>query len=479
MARNDVVNADGSINWDIIGGFKDSLAQKVSQGDLLINVKDSPYGAKGDGTTDDTTAIQNAVNYVVGNGGKLFFPKGTYKITNYINIPFGKGFIIEGLSRGSVTIKQSTDNKPIFRFTTAITYGWKIRNIDFEYANTQPVTNTLAVPIYFALDSGTGGAGYFNFEIENCTFNSGYYGISQRTDSQQIALWQVHIKECSFGGSMSGGAIYLSPSPAVGQPIIHLEKLYIDATNMQYEAINISSSDTVILESVEFNNGTYSVGGHNQLLISACTSVILLNCRSEVASVNGSGNVNLWVFSNSNVELMGCTIGSLSVGNGTTVYCINAYSIAIRGFLVGGTLGTGSTAYAVYAGTFLVAEGLVAQNNFIRLGSIPKLDIDNTQVNKTKVQGDVSVTLSVTDYPYQYFNTNLTANRTVTLPNTGLYDGLTFTIISRNTAAFTLTIADPVSAKNTVIPASTKARVTYRAIGSNEWLCTDYSTGIA
>lgn len=50
-----------------------------------VQVSVTEYGAKGDGVTDDTTAIQNCIN---ANGGKtIFFPSGTYVISKTINVP--------------------------------------------------------------------------------------------------------------------------------------------------------------------------------------------------------------------------------------------------------------------------------------------------------------------------------------------------------------------------------------------------------
>jgi hypothetical protein len=53
--------------------------------DLSTNLKNA--GAKGDGITDDTTAIQGAFNRARDNGSaKLYFPDGTYCISNYIQV---------------------------------------------------------------------------------------------------------------------------------------------------------------------------------------------------------------------------------------------------------------------------------------------------------------------------------------------------------------------------------------------------------
>jgi parallel beta-helix repeat protein len=49
------------------------------------NVKDSPYNAKGDGVTDDTAAINAAVQAVAGTGKAVVIPAGTYMINAQAN----------------------------------------------------------------------------------------------------------------------------------------------------------------------------------------------------------------------------------------------------------------------------------------------------------------------------------------------------------------------------------------------------------
>ena len=63
------------------------VADLVGKRDAIFDVKD--YGATGDGTTDDSTAIQSAITALEANdGGVLFFPATTYKI--------GTGLVFDG-----------------------------------------------------------------------------------------------------------------------------------------------------------------------------------------------------------------------------------------------------------------------------------------------------------------------------------------------------------------------------------------------
>ena len=62
------------------GAINRPINQKLSES---VSVKD--FGAVGDGTTDDSTAIQNAINYINNNGGgSLYFPFAKYKINSAI-----------------------------------------------------------------------------------------------------------------------------------------------------------------------------------------------------------------------------------------------------------------------------------------------------------------------------------------------------------------------------------------------------------
>jgi len=71
-----------------------------------VSVKD--FGATGNGTTDDSTAINLAVDYLNGiNGGKLFFPAGTYRLAA-AQIKLRSNIEYVGAGMGNTTILLSS-----------------------------------------------------------------------------------------------------------------------------------------------------------------------------------------------------------------------------------------------------------------------------------------------------------------------------------------------------------------------------------
>jgi hypothetical protein len=77
----------------------------------VVNVRD--YGAVGDGNTDDTTPIQNAIYAAYGNPSSqgtpfsnkvVYFPSGNYSITAPIKLINIIGAILRGAGNGSSQI---------------------------------------------------------------------------------------------------------------------------------------------------------------------------------------------------------------------------------------------------------------------------------------------------------------------------------------------------------------------------------------
>lgn len=68
---------------------------------LAIDVR-SDFGAKGDGTTDDTTAIQSAFNFAALTGRTVLFPDGDYLIMSGLTINQAAAFTVNGSRSGVV-----------------------------------------------------------------------------------------------------------------------------------------------------------------------------------------------------------------------------------------------------------------------------------------------------------------------------------------------------------------------------------------
>lgn len=107
--------------------------------DRGVSVKHPAYGAKGDGSTDDTEAINAAITAASTSGNRLYFPPGTYIVSSPIVIPAyvvinGSGKQVQG--GGSRTIIKASAGfvgagiLDISRNVAATTgYGCKIEDL--------------------------------------------------------------------------------------------------------------------------------------------------------------------------------------------------------------------------------------------------------------------------------------------------------------------------------------------------------------
>lgn len=143
---------------------------KTNQKNVMTVVNVQGYGAKGDGTTDDTAAIQAAIDAAKAANSVVYFPSGIYKITATLN---SKGVSIQGAGSG-VSNLYTEANIPMITYDTdagQVYYAF-IKDLGFIGNVSGTRTSNAGVLI-------TGASGqYFNYNtFENLLFQGVYYGI--------------------------------------------------------------------------------------------------------------------------------------------------------------------------------------------------------------------------------------------------------------------------------------------------------------
>ena len=110
---------------------------------MIFNVKGAAYGAKGDGVTNDTTAIQAAISAAQNaGGGVVLLPPGTYLVSSSFTISVA-GVVLMGSGRLATTIQPT----PTFVGTQIINITADfcgVRDLTIAYANTTYSSNPTA-----------------------------------------------------------------------------------------------------------------------------------------------------------------------------------------------------------------------------------------------------------------------------------------------------------------------------------------------
>lgn len=131
------------------GVLSAAVAGTDYQRPTVVNVKDPAYGAVGDDTADDTTALNNAKAVAVAAGLPLYIPKGTYKVTGTLDWMVNDLVVIGDGSRLS-QIRQSTSNVPVVKVAGQ---HQKISGLGFRYTSQQTSAQTSAIGLAFGDDT--------------------------------------------------------------------------------------------------------------------------------------------------------------------------------------------------------------------------------------------------------------------------------------------------------------------------------------
>jgi len=163
---------------------------------IYYNVKQ--YGAQGNGTTDDTTAIQTAITTAqTAGGGVVYFPPGTYIISNTLTISHDNMELIGAGWSSAIQAGSSMPAAPMIQVTVSSTQHRRGIKIAEMFINGNSITGVSGIEL-----DNTYQALIDHVWIRFCPVNGVY--LNGGPSSSFGAYTTIHASTISDGGAGIG-----------------------------------------------------------------------------------------------------------------------------------------------------------------------------------------------------------------------------------------------------------------------------------
>lgn len=256
----------------------------------FLNVKAYPFFAKGDGVTDDTAAIQAAINAAYKR--TLLFPTGIYKITSALNV-ITDGIRLLGEQFGNAVLIQYNDNTPFIKIGDGTLVN-RVTRSQFENLIFLPRPGSANWTSAYAIEAAY--ASFLNF------VNLDIYGIdgAARRLFGGIKLDRVsfsNIYECWARGIKGNGVFTVGASGNLTADI-RIQNTYI--TDFEGNGLHFS----------DFTNGHFVI--NPEIVTSIGQNGVYVDSNPATGGSN-------FFFTNLNMELSGTTCDGVTLNRGSLI----------------------------------------------------------------------------------------------------------------------------------------------------------------
>jgi hypothetical protein len=213
-----VNNSFGTTNWQVLyGGSSVNLSTALATLAGLKNfvVTDPAYGAVGNGIADDRSAINAAIAAAnAAGGGVVFFPPGTYRITNALTCFTTVALVANSASLTSITLDHATNallSGVAPRMVQNITFGCAQAHTGAMFSITSAVIGQLPTVFDNCVFSGAATVGTWVQQTTSAyevRFSGCHFGLNNtETGVSWTGLAAANFIGCRFTGPTGAGTI--------------------------------------------------------------------------------------------------------------------------------------------------------------------------------------------------------------------------------------------------------------------------------